>query len=55
MIQAIMKQISASKKSVMLADLVKTPITRLHKKKIVFYVKDVVYVFNIDINTTKNK
>ena len=45
MIQPIMKQISASKKSVMLVNLVKTQITQIHEKK---YVKD--NDTNININ-----
>ena len=38
MIQPIMKQISASKKSVMLVNLCKIDFTQIHEKKI--YVKD---------------
>ena len=43
MIQPIMKQFSASKKSEKLADLCNLDFTRLHGKKILnFYVKDMI-------------
>ena len=55
MIQPIMKQISASKKSEKLADLCNLDFTRLHGKKNCFLCEGCGEVIDININTTKKE